>query len=946
MVGIMAANSRERVASLLNSVRFASDVPSKLEQLRQLKDELSPSDDLVLPSEFLPSILELLSDRFSPVRKFVTKMIGEIGLKHMELIPEIVPALITILKDVTPAVARQAITCGIDLFRSTLVKVSIQGLYSSDLDNLLESSWAWMSKLRDEIYTIAFQPRSDGTRLVALKFVEAVILLYTPDPSGSLEPPPYQVSEGKSVEFNISWLRGGHPVLNVGDLSLEASQSLGRLLDQLRCTAAKPLSNSMMIVLINSLSSIAQKRPAFYGRILPVLLGLDLSSSTDKGMCVFGTRHALKNAFLSCLKCSHPGAAPWRDRLVGALRELKTGGHTDQAYDQVSQINRSVERKDDSPANQEEKLSIKESDSVHSTAGRKRSGLRADSDTVEHDDTPGKRLKSTPTHSENSEHDVKRDQDDTTASGVTTSRGDGDNGPVQQLVAMFGALVAQGEKAIGSLEILISSISADLLAEVVMTNMRHLPSNPPSVEENDEAVVNMGTCPNIVDFNTEFKHLSSILSELLPSSSSPKQMDSGSDLQQSSSNDIENSQGEEEKTVTTIAANDVVSNYETEQSLVPLPVSSSDEIPPAMGNGFSDVPSEGPDVGNIESEIPGLSSGVSSDGLIETNVVSSIVSTDLEDASQEQVTNLDRSSVELVPSISTDRSEELSPKTAITDISSINSSTATSARLSTQFILPKMSAPVIKLGDEEKDHLQKLAFTHIVEAYKQIAVAGGSHIRFSLLAHLGVEFPLELDPWKILQEHILSDYVNHEGHELTLRVLYRLFGEAEEEKDFFSSTTATSIYEMFLLTMAETLRDSFPASDKSLSRLLGEAPYLPKSIFELLESLCSPRSGDKEEKELPSGDRVTQGLSAVWSLILLRPSMRDVCLRIALESAVHPLEEVRMKAIRLVANKLYPLSCIARQIEDFAKEMLHSVSKGDHAVDRIDGNASEVQKVF
>lgn len=38
-----------------------------------------------------------------------------------------------------------------------------------------------------------------------------------------------------------------------------------------------------------------------------------------------------------------------------------------------------------------------------------------------------------------------------------------------------------------------------------------------------------------------------------------------------------------------------------------------------------------------------------------------------------------------------------------------------------------------------------------------------------------------------------------QGHELTLRVLYRLFGEAEEDRDFFVSTTATSVYETFLL---------------------------------------------------------------------------------------------------------------------------------------------------
>nr|GEW48826.1 symplekin isoform X1 [Tanacetum cinerariifolium] len=202
-----------------------------------------------------------------------------------------------------------------------------------------------------------------------------------------------------------------------------------------------------------------------------------------------------------------------------------------------------------------------------------------------------------------------------------------------------------------------------------------------------------------------------------------------------------------------------------------------------------------------------------------------------------------------------------------------------------------MAAPVISLTDEQKDHIQKLAFTRIVEANKHIAVAGGSQLRFSLLSYLGVEFPLELDPWSLLHTHILSDYTGHEGHELTLRVLFRLFGVAEADHDFFSSTTATSVYEIFLLKVAETLRDSFV--DK---QLLSEVPYLPKPVLKLLESLCVLRNSEKDA-ELHNGERVHQGLSIVWSLILLRPPTRDVCLKIALQSAVHRLEEVQTKAI-------------------------------------------------
>ena len=59
------------------------------------------------------------------------RMIGEIGLKHFEFLPEIVPVLITVLSDATPAVARQAITCGIELFRSILEKVAIQVCFYS-----------------------------------------------------------------------------------------------------------------------------------------------------------------------------------------------------------------------------------------------------------------------------------------------------------------------------------------------------------------------------------------------------------------------------------------------------------------------------------------------------------------------------------------------------------------------------------------------------------------------------------------------------------------------------------------------------------------------------------------------------------------------------------------------------------------------------------------------
>ncbi|KAI7996999.1 hypothetical protein LOK49_LG10G02165 [Camellia lanceoleosa] len=96
------------------------------------------------------------------------------------------------------------------------------------------------------------------------------------------------------------------------------------------------------------------------------------------------------------------------------------------------------------------------------------------------------------------------------------------------------------------------------------------------------------------------------------------------------------------------------------------PVSSPDEVPSSMKDGFSALPSKVPDVGNLGSEIPGLDLAVHNVGLAETPIISSLAPTDLKDANQEQGTSLGSSVMELVPSISTHWSEELSPKVAVT----------------------------------------------------------------------------------------------------------------------------------------------------------------------------------------------------------------------------------------------------------------------------------------
>lgn len=173
---------------------------------------------------------------------------------------------------------------------------------------------------------------------------------------------------------------------------------------------------------------------------------------------------------------------------------------------------------------QDENPSIK-SVTEHGSAGRKRTGMPDTIDATE-DDNSGKRARTTPGDLDGPGNEMNKRQDRAPSSG-TTSLSDVDSGPVQQLVTMFAALVAQGEKAAASLEILISSISADLLAEVVMANIRNLPPERLESEGDDELLTSAAAHTEMVGSDTHIKRLSLLLKDTLLQSTSSQEKEAG-----------------------------------------------------------------------------------------------------------------------------------------------------------------------------------------------------------------------------------------------------------------------------------------------------------------------------------------------------------------------------------------------------------------------------------
>ncbi|KAJ7553566.1 hypothetical protein O6H91_06G103400 [Diphasiastrum complanatum] len=950
MVGIMGNQSREQAVALLNGAKLQSDMGTKVDTLKQLKELVLHKDPWMLP-EFVPHLMELQTNPGSPVRKYIAEIIEDIGLKYVELLPLLVPTLLVLLRDETPAVARRAIASGTNLFRNTLEQVALKGIHSGHPDKSLEDGWSWMVRFKDAVFPLAFQKANDGVRFHAVKFVETTILLFTSDPSGSSQPPLLHDANGSLKGFNMTWITSGHPMLDAMSLGQEASKNLGLLLNQLRPPEISSVPGPVAIVLVNSLAAIAKRRPSLYGRILPTLLSLGPSCESIKGGQVASVVHALKNALLSLLKCTHSGAAPWRERLLGMLRLMDAGDIAEAALRQIDKSQRNSDKdhssRDPRPKMGSTPLSI----SLSTDMGRKRPIIQENgTESGGQFDTNNKRLRSMPSSAEplsGNQHqqiggDAREDVASLTDSSGITVPLDKGLSPLQQMIAMIGALVAQGERAAASVDLLISTLPPDTLADVVIANMQNLPATAPPLPEGVSAgggdlaslLPLQGTVSPVESSAQTGPSLQISMPETIPASlpaadvrrdprRDPRRMDPRrGDVPVSTA--LPSPKIEETVPGGTFNGIDamiskgenihVVSNRDPRSALQTRSMPKVTDIVPVK----------------VKLE-PGVEAPLSSGNLASMPATVTVTATTVVDIS----TSLPISSPPDIQPMATVKSDPMLSTITLTPVQargpSISSSVSAIAPPAGVAFGGTMVIPVMSLTDDQQALMGKAAFMRILEGHKSIAAAGGGHLRIALLARLASQLCRDDGALDIIQNHILADYMNHMGHELALHVLYELYLEQASDPD--SSVATIEAYQKFLFSLAEGLRDSLPASDKSLSKLLGEVPLLPLPVLKLLEGLCNPTVSSKDGKEPPSSDRVTQGLSALWSLILQRPPTRETCLNMALQCAVHGLDDVRAKAIRLVANKLYPLDYVSQRIEEFATTMLLSVVDPQHPVD-------------
>ncbi|KAH1065466.1 hypothetical protein J1N35_030453 [Gossypium stocksii] len=917
------ADSRDQALSLLIAANNHADLAVRLSSLKQAKDvlsSLSPSS----AADLFPYLADLQGSPHRLVRKFLFELIHELQIcsESNRTFFFTSTCVGSVLRDVDSDVVKQSIVSGRNFFCCVLEEMALQFQQYGKVDQWLEELWIWMVRFKDGVFSIAMEPGSLGAKLLSLKFLETYVLLFTSDNVDSANF--LEATRGSRQTFNLSWLRGGHPILDPVALTSDANGTLFILLGMLQSASSLPVS--VTITIVNCLAAIARKRPLHYSTVLSALLDFNPNCETLRGCHYVSIQYSLRTAFLGFLRCTYPAIVESRERFLRTLRAMNAEDAADQVIRQVEKMIKNSER-----ASRETRSSRDDQSSrqpyVLGDVSMKRFTPQ---DTEEL--TNGFEMVSKRIHSGSNSHPIPHAQINDSGQDFASVNGqspsfplsDGNLTAVEQMISTVGALLAEGERGAESLEIIISKIISDLLADIVITNMRHLPKSPPLTsfgtllitKETDyvnsvaQAVPPPGPT-NSLDApvaqlpSTSAATTSSSISDIsivniaADTKRDPRRDPRRLDPRQAAVSVGVSSLPVLEDTGTAMA------EFDGSISIKPLSVPVVENLPVHLTSNVQsyDKAIEGPSVSAIKQPAPeGDVLSVNEDivPILEVNTSSNCALSPPgmvdENAAEMKV---DAEAKHEIDASSFPESEE--NYLASTTISSLDE---------TGRDLPVLPL-YVELTKEQKRRMRKSAVQQITESYLHLHWSDCSQTRMALLGRLVGQIDADEEVVVMLGKQIVVDYQQQKGREIVLHILYHLYSLTVSNSDDTTSYSAV-IYEKFLLAVAKSLLDTFPASDKSFSRLLGEVPFLPDSALKLLDDLCCFNVFDATGKETRDAESVMQGLGVVWSLILGRPNNRQACLSIALK----------------VANKLYQLDYISGEIEQFATNMLLS------AVDR------------
>ncbi|DBB00785.1 TPA: hypothetical protein ACH3X1_000717 [Trebouxia sp. C0004] len=934
-------STRDEAVQLFNDATLTAEATEKVDKLQSLK-ELILNKDIQLLQVFLPELAVLQADSAPAVRKFLPEFLEACppaALQPASLLL-VLQCLQGLLQDSVPAVVKAAVMASSSLFRTALAVVAGQSQTQQGAQ-AVTSLWQNAGTLRNSICSFAGNHKVPGVRLNATKFMEQVVLTFTAENVPVLSPGAKHIRQQPMQSL--------HGILTSATLMREAETHLGQLVNMLRAPGVATLPGAVAIVAVKAAGSIAQQRPFFMNKVLPVLIAL--GSAQEAGPSTGGVQKSVKtgvaNALLAMLRCTAAEAVPWRRKIVDALKALGAGTQAEAEMRRIERQGKRAREADTAPAApplKQAKLEptlapsqqIKqEPTAVVNSVGV---GIKPESAVVRPEGAaavplqaggPGDQKRYQQLQQHAAQHQQQQQQPAKPlrqALGTVHIPDATPESELSQVLAILGALAAEYDKS--TLVAVLQGLSPQVLADCVIANMAHL---PPA-----DTIAGTGTSSGLAGLMQGLQQQQNAAKAQQAGQAGPRQPTDP----RTQDPRLRPQPQQPHQQPGPPAPLSHPPHLDPQPALQPQGAPGEPVPAPPPGNP-GDVEIK-PSLQELKSEPGGLRAGTPSQIKQETKVPIPVIpkvppQVRAANLSSQQQLSLRRSAIHRILANGNTPSQE----TRIALLSRLATQSPAGDGIGDE-ILQHM------FRDYHTNHGHELALTWLFALYKEHStqtdiakstVSGLADVESGAAARRAVKAESAAEPasgrtdsemgvgasdaWVRKREGGANsgpsgmDIDGLEGVEADEAAAST--GSKQQQGRASSKPAgaqsghlAGTPYESVLLALLEGLRENLPANDKAIAQILLEVPALPGPGVGLFLA----------EVAGMGGEWATLALSSARDIIINRPPNRSEALQVVLDAASGNQADTRNKAVRLIANKLFAQPQLQDSIEKFACRML------------------------
>ncbi|KAI6198275.1 Symplekin [Aphelenchoides fujianensis] len=238
----------------------------RLESLKKAERLIFETDDSSLLDNFLDEMLEFLNaEEDQEIRAFTMLFVTS----AIERDPEVVNKVVNTFTEILQPAAKQSA-----FIRKQVVRVCTR-VYSTVLawvnhrrhDLNAGTCWKAFAILKNDILGL-FGSKNEGLRMMAIKFMEVVIICQTHRQEAN------QTPKGADELISLKEIHRDHRVLSYQQLEREAQHNFASLIDQL---SSSDIASQTLLTVVQVVCNIARQRPVYMLQVVSALESLHVN---------------------------------------------------------------------------------------------------------------------------------------------------------------------------------------------------------------------------------------------------------------------------------------------------------------------------------------------------------------------------------------------------------------------------------------------------------------------------------------------------------------------------------------------------------------------------------------------------------------------------------------------------------------------------------------------